>query len=83
MVISDTLLGSFLDVLFFLLTLTLAELHEKPRRKDSVTEKSTSENLREGHHFFDCTPSSLCHFLLLSLSSPSPFPKKPLAEWPL
>ena len=39
-VISDTLVGSFLDVLFLLLALILSELHEKPRRKDLVTEKS-------------------------------------------
>ena len=40
-VISDTLVGSFLDVLFLLLAVILSELHEKPRRKDWVTEKST------------------------------------------
>ena len=40
-VISDTLTGSFLDVLFLLLAVILSELHEKPRRnKDWVTEKS-------------------------------------------
>ena len=31
---SDTLVGSFLDVLFLLLAGILSELHEKPRRKD-------------------------------------------------
>ena len=42
MVISDTLGGSFLDVVFLLLAVMLSELSEKPRRnKDSVTEKST------------------------------------------
>ena len=40
-VISDTLVGSFLDMLFLLLAVILSELHEKPRRKDWVTEKST------------------------------------------
>ena len=41
-VISDTLVGSFLDVLFLLLAVIVSELHEKPRRnKDWVTEKST------------------------------------------
>ena len=40
-VISDTLVGSFLDVHFLLLAVILSELHEKPRRKDWVTEKST------------------------------------------
>ena len=40
-VISDTLVGSFLDVLFLLLAVILSELCEKPRRKEWVTEKST------------------------------------------
>ena len=40
-VISDTLVGSFLDVHFLLFAVTLSKLHEKPRRKDWVTEKST------------------------------------------
>ena len=40
-VISDILVGSFLDVLFLLLAGILLELHEKLRRKDCVTEKST------------------------------------------
>ena len=57
-VISDTLVGSFLDVLFLLLAVILSERHEKPRRKDWVTEK----NLCEGYHFFDYTLSFLCLF---------------------
>ena len=69
-VISDTLVGFFLDVLFLLLAVILSELYEKPRRnKDWVTEKSTKKNLCERHHFFDCTPSLLCHFLLLPSST--------------
>ena len=41
-VISDTLEGSFLDVLFLLLAVILSGLLEKPRtNKDWVTEKST------------------------------------------
>ena len=36
-VISDALVGSFLDVFFLSLTVILSELHEKPRRKDWVT----------------------------------------------
>ena len=39
-VISDTLVGSFLDVLYLLLAVILSELHEKPRGKDLVTGKS-------------------------------------------
>ena len=40
-VVSDTLVYSFLDALFLLLAIILSELREKPRRKDWVTEKST------------------------------------------
>ena len=72
-VISDTLVGFFLDVLFLLLAVILSELYEKPKRnKDWVTEKSTKKNLCEGHRFFDCTPSFLCRFLMLSSSTPLP-----------
>ena len=38
-IISDTMVGSYLNVLFFLLAIVLSKLHEKPRRKDLVTEK--------------------------------------------
>ena len=38
---SDTLVGSFLDVHFLLLAVILSELHEKPKKKDWVTEEST------------------------------------------
>ena len=53
-VLSDTLVGFFLDVLFLLLAVILLELHEKQRRKDWVTKKVT---------FFDCTLSFLCIFV--------------------
>ena len=40
--ISSTMVGSFLDVLFLSLVVTLSGTHEKPRRiKDWVTEKGT------------------------------------------
>ena len=39
-VILDTLVSSFLDILFLLLAVILSELHEKPRRKDWVTGQS-------------------------------------------
>ena len=39
-VISDTVVGSFLDVLFFLLAVILSGLHDKPsKNQDWVTEK--------------------------------------------
>ena len=34
LVLSDTQVGSFLDLLFLLLAVILPELHEKPREKD-------------------------------------------------
>ena len=40
-VISDTLVGFFLYVLFLMLAVILSELYEKPRRKDWATEKYT------------------------------------------
>ena len=40
-VTSDTLVGSFLDVLFSLLAVILSGLQEPRRNKDWVTEKST------------------------------------------
>ena len=39
--VSDTLIGSVLDMFFLLLGAILSELHEKPRRKNRVTEEST------------------------------------------
>ena len=74
-VISDIRVGSFLDVLYFFLAVIISELHEKPRRKDWVTEKSRYNNLCKGYHFFDSTPSFILYnFLLLSLFSlPPPF----------
>ena len=48
-----------------LFVVILAELHEKPRRKYWVAEKTLEEKklLREGHHFFDSTSSFLYLFV--------------------
>ena len=73
-VVSDTLIGSSLDVLFLLLDVILSELIEKPRRKDWVTEKSTERNLCVGYHFFDCTLSFPCLFVAFFVYS-LPLPK--------
>ena len=40
-VVSGTMVGSFLDVLFLSFAVIISELHEKTRRKDWVTEKIT------------------------------------------
>ena len=67
------MVGSFLDVFFLLLAVILSELYGKLRRNTYwVTGKSAQKNLCEGHHFFDGTLSFLCHFLLLSSSTPLP-----------
>ena len=66
-----------------LFVVILSEFYQKPRGKDLVTAKSTQKNLCERHHFFDCTPTFLCHFQLLSWSTPSPFRSDVLVEWPL
>ena len=71
-VISDALVGSFMDVLFLLLSVILLELHEKPNRKDWLTEKKCIEQFLWGISLFDYMFSFLCHFLLLSSSISSP-----------
>ena len=75
-VISDILVDSFYDVLYVVLSVILPELHEKPRRKDWITEKSAKRNLCEGHHFLAARPTFfyviLCCFLRLL---------SPLAKW--
>ena len=71
LVISDTQVDSFLDVLFLLLAVILPELHEKPRGKDWITEKSTWKNLCKEYHFFDCTPFIRCLCFLRLLLPPS------------
>ena len=71
-VISDTLGGSFLDVLFLLLAVTLSELQVKPRRKDWVSKKIYRKIVR-GISFLTALPPFyviLCCFLCL-LPSPS------------
>ena len=76
-VISDTLVYSFLDMLFLLLAVVLSEFHEKPRRNvDWVTEKST-------FIFSDWAPSVLYRFLLLSSSTLSCIRSDVLVVWPL
>ena len=53
-VMPDTLVGSFLNVLFLLFAVISSELHEKPiRNKDWVTGKGIKKTLFQAHHFFD------------------------------
>ena len=71
-VISNTLVGAFLDGLFLLLAVILSELHDKPRRKDWVRDITLLTARFPSYVFF-----------LLSSSTPSPFPSDALAEWQL
>ena len=72
-VISDTLVGSFLDVLVLLLAVILSELHVKPKKKDWVSEKIYRKVCVRDINFLTArTPFYviLCWFLCL-LPSPS------------
>ena len=74
--ISHPLVGSILNVLLLLLALILTELHEERRKnKDWVIEKRLKKNLCDGHHFFDYTPSFLCHFFVDFFVYSLSFPK--------
>ena len=80
------MVGSFLDVLFFLLTVILSELHEKPRRKEEgkieLRKKQYRRICMRGITFLTAGPLFYvihCCFL----SSPFPFPLDVPAEWPL
>ena len=64
-VISDRLVGSFLDALFVLLAVILSELPVKPRRKDWVAEKSTLKNLYLLTAYFLFYVIFYCFFCLL------------------
>ena len=79
-VISDTLVGTFLDVLFLLLAIILLELHEKPKRKAEL-QKKVHRSICVRDITFLSALSPFYVFLLLSLSTPSPFPSDTLAEW--
>ena len=81
-VISETLVGFFLDVHFLLLAVILSELHEKPRRKDWVKEKIHRRICVRDITFLTAR-CPFYVFLLLFLSTPSHFPSDVPAEWPL
>ena len=81
-VISDALVNSFLGAVFLLLTVILSELYDKARRKDWVTKKVHRRNCMRDITFLTA-PFPVYVFLLLSLSTPSPFRSDVLVEWPL
>ena len=67
-----TLIDSFY-VFFLFFAVILSELHEKPRRKYWVTEKTAWINLSEQHYFLAGTPSCLCFFFLFVFCLLAPF----------
>ena len=72
-VIWDTLVGFFLEILFLLLAVILTELYEKPRRnKFWVTKKVQRRICVRSITFLTAHSSFLCHFLLNSSSFPFP-----------
>ena len=74
-VISGTLVRSFLDVLFLLLDVILTGPHEKPRRnKDWVTEKKYIEEFVCGASLLGLNALVSMSFCVLSSSIYSPFP---------
>ena len=82
-VISDTQINLWMCFSCCLLAVILSELHEKPKRKDCVTERSTWKNLCEGYHFLSSVPSFLCHLLSFFSSTPSPYASDVIVEWRL
>ena len=66
-VISDTLVGSFFDVLFFLLVVILPEVQVKPRRKDRVLEKIYRKICVRGINFLTALPH-ICAILSVMIS---------------
>ena len=61
-VISDTLIGTFLDVLFLLLAVILLELHEKPKRKVELQKKVHRSICVRDITFLSALLSILCLF---------------------
>ena len=71
-VISDALVGFFLDVLFLLLAVILSELHVKRRRKDWVSEKIYRKICVRGIHFLTALPPFYVIFCCFLCLRPSP-----------
>ena len=65
-----TFLDTHVCMFFLLLAVIWSKFYENPEWKDWVTQKNTYKNLCQGHHFFGCTPSLLCHVLSLFPSTP-------------
>ena len=73
-----------MDVLILLLAVTLSGFHEKPRRnEDWITKKVHRRICVRDVTFLVACPPFYVTFLLLSSSTPSPFQRNVLAEWPL
>ena len=73
----------FLGCVLFVARCNIIRALWKIKKERLSYRKKYIENLCKGDHFFYYTPSSLCHFFLLSSSTPSPFLSDVLGEWPL
>ena len=76
-VISDALIGSFLDVLILLLAVTLSGFHEKPRRNEDWITKKVHRRicLRDITFLVACPPFYVTFFVAFFVYS------LPLSEW--
>ena len=79
-VVSDTLAGSFLDVLFLSLAVIQSELMRKLEGKIELQKKIHREICVRDITFLTAR-SPFYAFLLLFSSNSSPFPNDALAEW--
>ena len=74
----------FLGCPHFVAAVTLSGFHEKPRRnEDWITKKVHRRICLRDITFLVACPPFYVTFLLLSLSTPSPFQSDVLAEWSL
>ena len=84
-VISDTLVGSFLDVLFLLLAIISSGTHGNQGGIKIESQKKVHRRICvRGITFLTARPPSfLCHFVLVSSSTLCPLLSDVLDEWPL
>ena len=82
-VISDKLVGFFLDVFFLLLAVILSELHDFMRNQKRKIElqRKVHRSICMRDITFLTARSPFYAFLLLSFSTPSPFPSDTFAKW--
>ena len=82
-VISDTLVGSFLNVFFLLLAVILPQNVMRNQEGKIELQKKVHRRICVKDITFLTTRSPFYVFFLLSLSNSSPFPSDALAKWQL